>query len=419
MLNKKKDFLGIRNIIIKSHVLLSFVKNNLDAIFYKLYYRNKKRNQNLWVFGEWFGDKCCDNALFFANFLAKKHPHVKLVWISKKETDLSRLDISVHRMVMDSEEAISTLKKAGVVFYVQGFMDVTATNRLYYSGALVVNLWHGVPWKKIGTDICKDSRAVYGMEFYNRLYGADWYLASSKEFARILVTAYRLEDDCIVKTGYPRNSLFYSPDHVRQCRERLAEFLSSNCDVSVNVHTRFILYMPTFRDTTNEAFTFRNVSGIEDFLASENVVLLQKSHYVTSKKVLNLEHRKGNRIFDINNNLISQELLAASDVLITDYSSCFFDFLLLDRPIIHFLYDYRYYCSVDRGLYYKKEEVACGNVVENTEDLVSALKENLDNPKKYSILRKERCKKFIGFESQNSCEHIYNKVYSYIATKWG
>ena len=51
--------------------------------------------------------------------------------------------------------------------------------------------------------------------------------------------------------------------------------------------------------------------------------------------------------------------MAASDILVTDYSSCFFDFLILDRPIIHFLYDYDYYKEKDRGLYYEKEGVIC------------------------------------------------------------
>ena len=53
--------------------------------------------------------------------------------------------------------------------------------------------------------------------------------------------------------------------------------------------------------------------------------------------------------------------LAAADMLITDYSSCFFDYLITNRPIIHYLYDYDYYVKEDRGVYYDVMDVVAGD----------------------------------------------------------
>ena len=104
-------------------------------------------------------------------------------------------------------------------------------------------------------------------------------------------------------------------------------------------------------------------------------------------------------------------------MLITDYSSCFFDYLILDRPIIHYLYDYNYYANDDRGLYFDKSEVICGQVIESPDDLYDAIVENINNPLLYQELRRERLNTFMEYESPDSCEIIRKRICELIDKK--
>ena len=382
----------------------------------RFYYSLKTRDKDIWVFGEWFGNRCCDNCLFLSNYIAEHHTEKKLYWIAKENADLSSLNTSIVRLTMDSKEAIGILKKAGVVVVVQDCRDLTQKPFLYYAGALTVNLWHGVPWKNIGIDIAKNSQAISSrtllyikMQYY--FFGAKYYLSLSDEFSKIMRSAFERGDNGIIRSGYPRNMLFYQEDSLKNSRVKLKSYLSDKYSFSLNDDVRIITYMPTFRDNNEDVFSFTSVGNfdLQSKLEQWNAVLLEKSHYVTSCRNGDKSGNTG-RVFSIDGNYMSQELLAASDMLITDYSSCFFDYLLLDRPIIHFLYDYDYYASADRGLYYKKEDVVCGDVAVTFEELIAKMDDNISDPQKNHNLRKERKAQFMKYESSESCQVIYDFI---------
>lgn len=389
-----------------------FIKEILCLFFSKKYYSLGKRDKNVWVFGEWFGNRCCDNCLFFANYLSNNHPEIKLFWISSKQANLSALDSRVTRLEMDTSSAVSVLKKAGAVFYVQGNIDITKRPFMYHSGALVTNFWHGVPWKKIGSDLIQNPKSVFYFKLFLSLYGVDFYLSLSHEFSNILERAYATSGYNIINSGYPRNSIFYQESRVKECKCHLISYLQKKFNVAFDDSVHLIAYMPTFRDKNEYFFSFMNMTDnrINDVLKQTNSIILEKGHYVTAHRNAISDLRNSERVFMIDNDFLSQELLAASDMLITDYSSCFFDFLLLDRPIIHFLYDYDYYTKEDRGLYYKKDDVVCGDVAENVKQLESAIHENITNPQKFSKLRAQRRVRFLEYERSTSNEEIYKHI---------
>ena len=392
--------------------LFKFIKEVLCLFLSKIYYSFGKRDKNIWVFGEWFGNRCCDNCLFFANYLSNKHPEIKLFWISSKQANLSALDSRVNRLEMDTSSAISVLKKAGVVFYVQGIIDLTKRPLLYHSGALVTNFWHGVPWKKIGADFILSKRKTFTFNLFLSLYGVDFYLSLSREFSNIFERAYSASVHNIINSGYPRNSIFYQETRVKKCKNRLVNYLQTKYNTTFGDSVRIIAYMPTFRDNKDDVFSFMNMgdNSINDVLEQTNSIILEKGHYVTAHKNAISVSNNNARIFKIDDDFLSQELLAASDMLITDYSSCFFDYLLLDRPIIHFLYDYDYYAKEDRGLYYKKDDVVGGDVAENLKQLKFVILDNITNPQKFAKLRAQRRTRFLEYEKPTSNEEIYNHI---------
>ena len=146
-----------------------------------------------------------------------------------------------------------------------------------------------------------------------------------------------------------------------------------------------------------------------EMLEKYNAVIVQKAHFVSYQRSSDTDAVKTDRIVT-SNTLPAMQLLAASDMLITDYSSCFFDFLLTDRPIIHYLYDYAYYANDDRGLYYTKEEVACGDAPEDTDALLASMEANLADPGKDAALRAKQRKTYMTYEKEGCCAEIFREI---------
>ena len=371
----------------------------------------KKRDNNLWVFGEWFGERCCDNCLYFANYVAEHHPEIKVVWISLKGTDLRLLNKSIETVVMDTQLAIDYLKRAGYVFFVQSSRDLTHLNKIFYSGSKVINLWHGAPWKKIGIDVVKSNKLKKLFEKLRlKLFGGQYYLAYSDVFERIFSRAYALDKDRIIKAGYPRNQVFYDEKLAAESKKRLLKIIGSRCHSSINSDTRVISYMPTFRNIKG-SFSFiaaQKRDEFESLLEKKNAIIVQKGHF--AEKNVNYKHDlEYGRVFTIHD-VSAQELLASSDILISDYSSCIFDYLISGNPIIYYIYDYDEYNQNDRGLYFDKNDVLAGAEACSEDELLMALSEYLDDKDKDSELREIRKNQYLNYESSDSCNQLFCKL---------
>ena len=386
----------------------------ISSIYYSLY----KRDKDLWVFGEWLGEKCCDNCLYFANYISETYPNIKLVWLSKEGTDLTLLNNRIETVIIDSSVAKTYLRRAGVVLMVHGMSDLTFSDKVYYSGALAVNLWHGIPWKKIHLDTNYNFFVKLHKLLQTKLCDGNVFLSTSDCFNNIINSAFYCSNRNIINSGYPRNSIFYDNKRIEMCRIKILEYMSSH-GVNTKTDVRIITYMPTFRDRTDKVFSFQeliNDLAFQRILDDNNILLIEKNHFVTSHRS-NFGTNFSSHYAKIDN-ISSQELLAATDILVTDYSSCFFDYLLMDKPIIHYLYDYSYYSNNDRGLYYTKDEAACGDVVYDKEELIQSILDNLNNPEKDNKLREKQIKKFLQYENIKSSCTIFNNINSRVNEKF-
>lgn len=381
-----------------------FLKKAYVSIVSQFY----KKDKNLWLFGEWFGNKCCDNSLYLANYIAQNHKGIKLVWAANKNADLSLLDKRVKVIDREASSSIKVYKKAGVVLMNQGIADFADDPYNYFSGAITVNLWHGVPWKKIFLDSSKNSSFVGKIvdRIAMSLTRSKYYLALSDNFANIIKRSTKVKDKAIIRTGYPRNSIFYDANQMREAKKRIVDQIKKNGG-NISDNTRIIAYMPTFRDSGSKTFSFNELDdSFYDYLCANDILIVEKCHYADVNKSTVQSNDVIINMPDCN----AQELLAASDMLITDYSSCFFDYLVLDRPIIHYIYDYDYYSTKDRGVYYDKNDVVCGDTPDTPEALIESIKNNLDYPMNNKELRQKRRKKYITYESYDSCKIIYEFI---------
>ena len=382
---------------------------------------NKRRDPELWVFGEWFGERCCDNSLFFANYVAERDSNIHVVWIAKKQTDTTLLNPCISVVCMDTVEAKQVLKKCGVAIISQGLKDLSSDEMNYLDGAISVHLWHGIPWKKIGHD--GSARNGFFSKLYRRIndysFGTEYYASPSDEYDIVAESAHGAKKHQMIHVGYPRNSVFYSRDSICQRRNSIIEELKKTSSDIEYSNCRIIVYMPTFRKNGSQPFSFNSLLSNKQFvtfLEEQNVVVIQKAHFVDQKKLDENTHEVSNRIVTLNN-VLAQDLLCAADLLVSDYSGAFFDYLLLDRPIIHYLYDYENYKYKDRGLYYDKEDVMAGEEADDETQLVDAIIRNLENPNLYQKRRQLIKQRYVKYDSENSCEELYSAIVHFVAQR--
>lgn len=384
--------------------------NLLRGAWIKRCYSSDKRNPNIWVFGEWFGQRCGDNSTFFANYVANADKSKELYWVTNKGVDIAMLDSSIHILIRDSKESRHLFKKAGAVFLGQGFADLSSKGYNYFSGAKSILLWHGIPWKLIGHDGSSQTNFLYKwyIAAYDNYFRTTYCLSPSVAFDEVAQTAFGYCEHDIIKAGLPRNRIFYDDQEIAKCRNIIYDKIQYK-DAKKPL---IITYMPTFRDTMSSQFDIQKLFDNDkflDFAERENIFIIHKAHQILSERGTLIETSRYDRLINLNN-IDSQTLLASTDLLVTDYSSCFFDYAILNRPIIHFLYDYDYYKKSDRGLYYSQDEVAFGDVVTDIDSLVDAIITNIKEPLKYSFLRKSRAKRFLSYENSDSCRELKNKI---------
>ena len=307
------------------------------------------RNKNCWVFGAWFGKKYSDNAKILYEFILENFPEVSAVWLTGNREIYDRLKKENKKTAL-----ISSLKGiyysliAGKIIYSSGKSDV---NRFFINGAKIVHVWHGAPIKKIGLDdnlVNNPIRNIILKYIYPFIYGYNQHaiVSTAEIFNDILCSAFDLEPDQILLTGYPRNDIFYDKDFRHPLIEKWDSYFGKPTK---------IIYLPTFRGFDSSFKPFRdynfNFENWNTFLEKTNSIFITKGHFVDESfeddsDIERIIHLSDKAIEDVN------PLLTGIDILITDYSSVYFDFLLTDKPIILSPFDFEEYISKSRELYF-------------------------------------------------------------------
>ena len=355
------------------------------------------KKKNRWVFGAWFGTAVSDNTKALYDYVAAEHPEIERIWVAREPEKVKLPGCIVIKR--NSLKSLPYLLTARVAVMNQGFGDLAAVNLL--GGVFRTQLWHGVAWKKIGRDAYPALKGLEARGFsLENTY--DLYIAPSRRYAESVKSAFGAKEEEILLCGQPRNEGLFSPAFLAESRRGVEEALGVR-------GKRLIVYMPTFRDKTAEVFSFHTLEGDPRFQAlakKYNFVVVEKLHFKSGQQQ---EGETGERLVYGLPGADAAQLLGAADLLVTDYSSCFFDYLITDRPIIHYAYDYDYYKNKDRGLYYDIDEVAAGTVAGDTAELLKALEANLaGDPCRER--RAEIRERFITFESADNSRRIFEAI---------
>ena len=266
---------------------------------------------------------------------------------------------------------------------------------------IYIQTWHGTPLKRLAHDInigedktfyrTKVTKEEMTKSYDTDVKKYDYFISPNAFSTEKFKSSFKVRQEIIIESGYPRN------DYLTDITEN--EILNLKNKYNIPLEKKVILYAPTWRDNsfTNKGYIFElkaNFNLWKDKLGDEYIVIF-KPHYLIINKYNN-EDLNG-FLYTVNENEDINELYVISDILVTDYSSVFFDYAILKRPIYFYMYDLKEYEENLRGFYLDINSDLPGDIITNESDLLEAI---LDN-KNYLI---ENYIKLIRFNN------IYNKL---------
>ncbi len=267
--------------------------------------------------------------------------------------------------------------------------------------------WHGTPLKRLGYDIenlyINNPNVKHGYRRDSLQW--DYMVSPNKYTTDILRSAFAYEGE-IIESGYPRNDPLYNADESKIARIKE--------DLNIPKDKKVILYAPTWRDDEQIEATIVNFTlklDLEKFkksLSDEYVILLRMHYFVANH--LNLDGFE-DFVFDVSDYEDISELYLASDMLITDYSSVFFDYANLKRPILFFDYDLDKYENVLRGFYIDIHTEVPGPILKTNDELLDAII-NIDQIEEdFSQRYDEFYERFCSIDDGNASKRIYERVW--------
>ncbi|PLT31045.1 hypothetical protein CUU66_04365 [Peribacillus deserti] len=364
--------------------------------------------KNLVIFESFLGKQYSCNPRAIFEYIEKHHPEYDMYWsVDKRYTS-----------VFD-KEGIPYLKR----FSLSWLLNVPRAQYWVSNSRMplwipkpkhttYLQTWHGTPLKKLAADMKEVHMPGTKTENYKRNFLAEsskWdYLISPNPYStEIFSRAFAVDKSKIIESGYPRNDILYTglnAENITDTKKRLG----------ISLDKKVVLYAPTWRDDQFYSvgkYKFElqlDLNNMKQELGDDYVILL-RLHYLIADD-LDLSAFKGfaynlSRHGDIN------ELYLISDLLITDYSSVFFDFANLKRPMIFYVYDIETYRDKLRGFYFDFESQAPGPLVKTTEEIIAEIKMFESNGFNPGESMEEFNNKFCGLEDGRAAQRVVERVF--------
>ncbi len=277
---------------------------------------------------------------------------------------------------------------------------------------IYLQTWHGTPLKRLAHDIVEVENQTFYRSGMSRqqmtnTYDDDVakynYMIAPNPFSfEVFQSAFRINPERLIKTGYPRNDLLtnITLEEIDAIKKRFA----------IPKDKKVLLYAPTWRDNSynTRGYTFElkaNFHRWKEVLGDEYIVLF-KPHYLIINKFEGDESLK-DFVISVDANADINDLYVISDVLVTDYSSVFFDYANLNRPMYFYMFDLEEYADELRGFYFDIYETMPGDIIENEEDLLKKIKAGHYDYQKLEAFNQ----RFNGWQDGHATQRVLDIVF--------
>ena len=380
--------------------------------------RVEARDKRLWTFGAWDGLRYSDNSRALFEYTLTNCPDIRAVWMTKSQKVYELLKAKGMPVELcTTEEGKAVQRKAGYFFLTKGPDD--SDPRLMH-GCHLVWLWHGMPLKQIGRDsmaflqrntLWKRFKTSFRKVVVPWQFLSGETLSSSPFFTPFLQSAFGISENDVWEVGYPRNDHLFKTDVTEDIITELHKRFDRRTDSGEIDRAKLLLYMPTHRDkTTREGHVFDpfqqagfDLAAMEEVLEAKNIVLLYKGHFFDSS---NEGLQNASRIITVTDDDYDDiyTFIKDVDILMTDYSSVYFDFLLCRKPVILFPFDMDEYVTFSRPFYFDYK-LMDGKRVFSWRELAEALKND-----DYFVPSEQTIQLMNTHIDNNACQRVVEKV---------
>lgn len=319
------------------------------------------KNKKLIVLGSSLGQHFADNPKYLFLYLEKHSPAFEYYWITKNKNLYLKMK-SERFLYLYSWKGLWILLRAKYLVLSHQVNDIFPP---LHGGKKIIQLWHGTPLKKIGYDsddtFNSKTKVILKRVFYTifpHLYymKADYVIVAADNQKRIFKSAFRIPEERIVVLGQPRNDILFQKDEISSAHTDKMDFLQT-----LSSYDKVISWLPTHRHGSNKnilnlLFDYDfNSEKVNQLLKENNSILIIKPHFIEMNLLKNVMGGFSNiYIYD---EADPYPLLSFTDVLVTDYSSIFFDFSMTKKPIVFAPFDYQEYLNNFAGFYYNYDEL--------------------------------------------------------------
>lgn len=377
----------------------------LKRYLYEKVFSKMKMLDDTVIFESFFGKSYSDSPKYIFEYLNEKYPgKYHYIWVNAGKR--LKLPYKAGQMKRFSFKYFYYMARCKYIVF-NGRQPQYFIKR---QGNVFLETWHGTPLKKLVFDMEDVTTAspLYKEQFYIQTRSWDYLVAPNKFSEDIFRHAF-MYDGKMLETGYPRNDILYHPE-----KERLMGEIKD--ELGIPREKKVILYAPTWRDDefyghAQYKFSLRlDLERMREKLGDEYVILLRTHYFIAD--FLDLSEYGGfaynlSRYDDI------ARLYLVSDILITDYSSVFFDYANLRRPMLFFTYDLEKYRNVLRGFYMNVEEELPGPMLFDTDEVIRAVGDIENIQKMYADKYDRFCEKYCAWEDGHATEKVVNAVFGH------
>lgn len=380
----KKQIKKIATDISKKNIL--FRKTFRKLIYFKrkikyLKYYYKYDVDDKMIFFEAYNGRnyaCSPKALYEYMIKNKKFNDYKFVWAFKNVNQHKILKNKNTIVVKTNSKEYFKYLSLSKYWIVNSLIDVSIKKK---KNQIYLQCWHGTPLKKLRYDIEVKGAVLNTISEIRKRNDLDaikfdYFISPSKFCTEKFISAFNLKklgkDNIIVEKGYPRNDYLFN--YKKEDIDKIKKLLK------LPKGKKVILYAPTFRDnqhTSGVGYTYNlgiNFDKMQKELSKDYIILF-RTHYFVSNSFDFSKYDKF--IYDVSKYDDINDLYVISDLLITDYSSVFFDFANLKKPMIFYMYDLDDYKNNLRDFYFDLS-ILPGPIVKQENDLIKEIK-NIDN----------------------------------------
>lgn len=361
------------------------------------------KREGVWVFGADGGDRFGDNSKYLFLHVTNERPDVRAIWLTANDDvrDMIR-DAGYESYRAGGLRGIYYTMIAEYAFVCLGRGDIA----WWASGATtVVNLWHGCPLKRVGSDRMGETPGTLDrLIFAIRESAFDKLVTTANSLRNTFVSGFGLAREDIPVLGYPRNDVLRGeiPDELLGIDQETTDTITAR-----SAQGPVIMYMPTYRrgfgmehgETDGPPI---DEDALQAFLDEHDATFLVKLHPHAQDRI---DAGTGDRIITLPDDYDVYPALSAVDILVTDYSSIYLDFLHLDRPVVFYPYDLDAY-EERPGFYFDYEDVTPGPTPQTFDGFLDALDETISGIDDYQTERRSVRRQFFDHPDHTASEKV-------------